>query len=124
VFCFVGWRGHTVLIDNHDVAGLPKAPDMITVSVDGQEASEYLNGDRDRAKVAGIKHKIRIAWEDGSRDPFTAEFSLPIKSDMYLLSIPKLLAGQNAVEVFNQAPQAPAPSQQDEEIDTTGHIDM
>jgi hypothetical protein len=115
VFIFVGWRGHVVLIDNHDVEGLTAAP--VTVSIVGKIGAEYFRGDRDRVSLAGINHKIRIDFSDG-QPPFTGTFRLPLKNDMYLLSIPKLLSGQgDAVELFIQAAQ---PRQSEEEIITDG----
>jgi hypothetical protein len=116
VFIFVGWRGHTLLIDNHDVAGLPDAPDLIRISIDGGEGVEFFNGDRDRISLAGIKHKIRIDFSDGSA-PFDGSFRLLLRADMYILSIPTLINKQSdAVEVFVQSvqPHISEPEEEDE----------
>jgi hypothetical protein len=53
---------------------------------------EFFRNDRDIFDVGGGAHRIDIEFSDGT-PPFTGAFSLPIKHDMYILSIPKLLGG-------------------------------
>jgi hypothetical protein len=106
------------LIDNRNVQDINlRAPDLITVSVDGQPALEFLRGDRDRFTVKGIKHRIRIEFSDGMADgtpPFEGAFELPLKGDMYILSVPKLLQGiEPFVEVFHSAPEPRSPEEEE-----------
>jgi hypothetical protein len=97
VILFILNRGHSLLVDNHSVESPQlRAPDMIKISVDGGKALEFFRNDRDIFDVGGGGHRIVIEFSDGT-PAFTAAFSLPIKDDMYLLSIPKML---NGVEPF------------------------
>ncbi len=99
IFLFMFSRGHTLLVDNKSVAGLP-AVSMMTVKVDMGKAVEFLSGDRDRFTVVGSRHTIRIEFFDG-RPPFIGEITLPLGPDQFLLSVPKLIAGIDpAWEVF------------------------
>jgi hypothetical protein len=98
---FTMYRGHTLLIDNKsiDEANL-QAPDMITVTVDKNKTLDFFRGDRDRFEVSGAKHRIQVKFTDG-RPPFEAVFKLPLKPDMFLLSIPKMINGiEPCVEEF------------------------
>ncbi|MDR2054066.1 MAG: hypothetical protein LBP80_11695 [Treponema sp.] len=101
---FTVYRGHTLLVDNRDTEEGLRASDLITVSVDGGEGLEFFRGDRDRFAVAGARHRIRIEF-GGGQAPFEREFSLPIRDDMYLLSVPKMLNDLPFVEVFHTAPE-------------------
>lgn len=114
IFLFVNYRGHTVLVDNKNVEELNlQAPNMITVSLNGGRALEFFRGDRDRFSVTGSKHHITIEFS-GSGEVFEADFRLRLKDDMYLLSIPKLLASiEPFVEVFRQMDQ-PRSNEDDE----------
>jgi hypothetical protein len=118
---FVINRGHSLLVDNRNVQEINlRAPDLITVSVDGQPALEFLRGDRDRFTVKGIKHRIRVEFSNGasvgSSDgtaPFEGAFELPLKGDMYILSVPKMIQGiEPFVEVFHTAPEPRAPEEE------------
>ena len=110
---FTVYRGHTLLVDNRNTDEGLRAPDLITVSVDGGKGLEFFRGDRDRFTVAGARHRIRIEFGDGS-PPFEREFSLPIRDDMYMLSVPRMLNDLPFVEVFHTAPEPRAP--EDEEL--------
>jgi hypothetical protein len=113
VILFLLYRGHTLLVDNRP-GETPElsAPDMITVSVDGGTDLEFFRGDRDRFAVTGSKHRIRIEFSDGAQ-PFEGSFTLPVKEDMYLLSIPKMLKGMEPfVEAFKVAPEPPSPAEE------------
>jgi hypothetical protein len=93
VTLFVLNRGHSLLVDNRGVEALNlRAPDMITVTVNNGKALEFFRNDRDIFEVGGGTHRINIEFVDGT-SPFTGTFSLPLKHDMYILSIPKMLAG-------------------------------
>ncbi|MDR2739420.1 MAG: hypothetical protein LBB68_06280 [Treponema sp.] len=99
---FVFHRGHSLLVDNHNLQdeGI-RAPDLITVSIDGGYPLEFFRGDRDRYSLGGTNHRIRIEFSDG-RAPFEGAFKLPIKDDMYILSVPKMINGiEPFVEVFH-----------------------
>jgi hypothetical protein len=118
---FVGFRGHTLLVDNHDLAEAGvRAPDIITVSVDRGKGIEFFRGDRDRFILSGSRHVLRVEFSDG-RPPFEAPFTLPLWDDVYLLSIPRALHGiEPAVEVFRAAQEARQTAE--EPIDTGGDI--
>jgi hypothetical protein len=101
---FVSSRGHTLLVDNRDFEDI-EASDLITVYVDRGWGVEYFRGDRDRLTLTGSKHRILVEFSDGS-PPFEGNFTLPIKDDMYLLSVPKMINGiEPFVEVFHTAPE-------------------
>jgi hypothetical protein len=102
VLLFIFNRGHTLLVDNRNLENPElRAPDMITVFIDNQSGLEFFRGDRDRFQVAGTNHRIYIEFSDGA-PPFESAFSLPIRDDVYILSIPGLMAGlDNSVEVFH-----------------------
>jgi hypothetical protein len=110
---FVVNRGHALLVDNRNVQEINlRAPDLITVSVDGQRALELLRGDRDRLMVKGINHHIRVEFSDGA-PPFEGDFKLPLKGDMYLISIPRMMGGiEPFLEVFHTAPEPRAPEEE------------
>jgi hypothetical protein len=74
---------------------------MITITVNNGKALEFFRNDRDIFEVGGGTHRIKIEFADGT-PPFTGTFSLPLKHDMYILSIPKMLAGEEPfVEPFS-----------------------
>jgi hypothetical protein len=98
---FIFNRGHALLVDNRDLQdqGI-RAPDMITVFVDDGNGVEFFRGDRDRFQAAGSKHRISVEFSDGT-PPFEGTFTLPVKDDMYILSIPRMISGiEPFVEVF------------------------
>jgi hypothetical protein len=102
VVLFIFNRGHALLVDNRDLQdqGI-RAPDMITVFVDDGNGLEFFRGDRDRFQAAGSRHRIFIEFSDGN-PPFEGAFTLPIKDDMYILSIPRMISGiEPFVEVFH-----------------------
>jgi hypothetical protein len=110
---FITSRGHTLLIDNRDFENV-EAPDLITVYVDRGGGVEYFRGDRDRLTLVGSKHRILVEFSDGS-PPFEGDFTLPIRDDMYLLSVPKIINGiEPFVEVFHTAPE---PFNEEDEFD-------
>jgi hypothetical protein len=104
VVLFIFNRGHALLVDNRNLQdeGI-RAPGLVTVYVDNQNGLEFLRGDRDRFQVAGSNHRIYIEFDDGM-PPLEKTFTLPIKDDMYILSIPKMISGiEPFVEVFHSA---------------------
>ena len=118
---FVLGKGHTLLIDNKDLADgtLTAAMDGNMVSIDGREASEVYPGDRIMETVKGQTHTVTI--EDMSRrQPIERTITLPLGEDMLLVSIPKLIAGvEPAVEVFvpvNVAPPGESESESKNEF--------
>lgn len=99
-------RRHTILIDNKDAAdGSYRAVNGMEVSIDKQESSEYYPGDRDKALVQGQKHTIKInIFDDNSTIEKT--FTVPLWSDMMIISVPKLVAGiEPWIEPFTMAEQ-------------------
>ncbi|MDR1211206.1 MAG: hypothetical protein LBK40_03130 [Spirochaetaceae bacterium] len=110
---FIFNRGHTLLVDNRDAEGVGRAPDLIEVSVDSSWPLEFFRGDRDRFTVTGSNHRIRISFSDGTPD-FNGTFVLPIRDDMYILSVPKMISGiEPFVEVFHSAPEPRNPDEDD-----------
>ena len=104
ILLFVLNRGHTLIVDNHNVDSL-RAPDLISVSVNNGKALEYFRGDRDLFKVRGSKQQISIEFSDG-KPVFKTTFTLPIGPDMFLLSIPKMINGiEPYIEVFYTQPE-------------------
>jgi hypothetical protein len=101
VVLFLFNRGHTILVDNHDVEALNlRAPDMIKITVDKLKAVEFFRRDRDLFEVGGGRHRVWIEFSDGT-PVFEQTFSLPLMPDMFLLSIPKMVNGvEPYIEVF------------------------
>jgi hypothetical protein len=101
VVIFILNRGHTLLVDNRGIeAENLRAPDLIKVSVDRGKAFEFFRGDRDIFEVGGGGHVIRVEFSDGT-PPLEKNFSLPLGPDMFLLSIPRMIRGdENYIEVF------------------------
>lgn len=106
-FLFVMNRGHTLLVDNRTVeAENLQAPDRIKISVDRGKALEFFRGDRDLFEVGGGRHLIRVEFPGGG-PPVEKRFSLPLGPDMFLLSIPRMLRGdENFIEVFETRPES------------------
>jgi hypothetical protein len=112
---FVFNRGHTLLVDNRNLAdeGI-RAPDLIKVSIDGGNPLEFFRGDRDRYTLGGSNHRIRVEFS-GGEPPFEGPFKLPLKDDMYILSVPMMINGlEPFVEVFHTVRENTAPT--DEEL--------
>jgi len=106
-FVFVKGKGHTLILDNKDSDdGSVKAVESLSVSVDGQDPIDLSSGDRDMAKVRGQNHRVEITIQ-GQKS--ATRITVPLKEDVVLLSLPKLLAGQPAVSKF--VPKVEAPSQ-------------
>jgi hypothetical protein len=100
---FVTSRGHTLLIDNRNGEGSPRANQagQIAVRVDDKEPLKLFEGDRGRLTVTGSKHRIRVEFP-GGKAPFEGAFTLPLYNDMYLLSVPRMVGGvEPFVEVFH-----------------------
>lgn len=90
---FLNFRGHTILVDNKaSPDGAAAAVPLMKVSIDAGKAVEFFAGDRDRFAVVGSSHRIRIDFADG-RASVERRFRHPIGIDVFLLSVPKLLAG-------------------------------
>ncbi|MDR1748381.1 MAG: hypothetical protein LBR47_04915 [Spirochaetaceae bacterium] len=106
ILLFVFNRGYTLLVDNRGAGdGSYSVPDLIRVSIDGGKGVEFFRNDRDRFPVRGTEHRIRIDFSDG-RQPVETEFRLGLKDDMYLLSIPQMIAGTEPfVEPFYVQPE-------------------
>jgi hypothetical protein len=111
---FIFNRGHTLLVDNHNLQeeGI-RAPDLIKISIDGGYPLEFFRGDRDRYNLGGSNHRIRVEFSDGTA-PFDGTFRLPIKDDMYILSVPKMINGlEPFVEVFHTVRENRAPEEEE-----------
>jgi hypothetical protein len=118
VLLFVLNRGHTLLVDNRNVESPAlRAPDMITVTVDRGKPLELFRGDRDLFEVGGGEHLLQVEFSDGT-PTFEARFRLPLKPDMFLVSIPKMINGiEPAIEVFHTQPE---PRTDDAEVEAVG----
>jgi hypothetical protein len=105
---FVVNRGHTLLVDNRGLeAENLRAPDIIKVSVDRGKGLELLRGDRDMLEVRGGSHLIRVEFPGGG-PPLEKRVTLSLMPDMFLLSIPRMIRGdENCVEVFSARPESP-----------------
>ena len=91
---FVLGKGHTILVDNKDLAdGSAKAIDGVLVSIDGREPLELYKGDRDMVKVKGQGHRVSVE-PIGGGEKKEAKLSLPIGTDTLILSVPKLAGNQ------------------------------
>jgi len=112
---FVFGKGHTILVDNKPSKdGSVSAIDGVMVSIDGREALELYAGDRDMVLVKGQRHRVSVELVTGERKIDKMSFTLPIDTDVLLLSVPKLAAGQeNYIEPFVQRDQ-PRPA--DEQV--------
>lgn len=99
-------RRHTVLIDNKDAPdGSYSAINGMEVSIDRLESSEYYPGDRDKANIQGQKHTITVTTFDDNKT-IQKSFTLPLWSNMMLISVPKLVAGiEPWIETFTVAEQ-------------------
>jgi hypothetical protein len=104
VLIFVLNRGHALLVDNRDTDNL-RATDLIKVTVDGKSL-DFFRGDRDIFRVRGSRHRLRVEYMDG-KPPFETVFSLALRPDMYLLSIPKITNGlADSITVFRSQPES------------------
>jgi hypothetical protein len=121
IILFVLNRGHTILIDNHDVEALNlRAPDMIKISVDKSKAVEFFRRDRDIFAVGGSRHRARIEFSDGT-PVFEQTFTLPLMPDVFLLSIPKMIKGvEPFIEVFHSQQEVRNRDDEDDEEDNGG----
>jgi hypothetical protein len=111
---FISNRGHTLLVDNHNLQeeGI-RAPDLIKISIDDGYPLDFFRGDRDRYNLGGSNHRIRVEFSDGTA-PFEGTFKLPIKDDMYILSVPKMINGlEPFVEVFHTVRENRAPEEEE-----------
>ncbi len=116
---FFTHRGHTLLVDNKGAAdGSYQAVKLMNVKIDKQNEKEMMSGDRIRLTASGQKHKILVEFTDG-RQPVEREFILPIKEDMYLLSVPKMLAEMDFVEPFRTSDQVREVREEDPEEPTS-----
>lgn len=97
---FVTGKGHTLLVDNKDVAGTDlKAYSLVKITVDNLKPSEETKGDRDKFMVKGQKHKI-VLEVPGDPDKIVRYITIPMGSEIVLISIPKLASGQDPFEIF------------------------
>lgn len=107
---FVMGKGHTVLIDNKDSPdGTLKAMDGVMVSVDRLEALELYPGDRDKADVKGQRHRVTVESLDGSTK-IAKNFTLPLGKEMFILSVPKVVAGVEPFVDLFMPKDMPVPS--------------
>ena len=100
VLVFVLGKGHTLLVDNKDVAGTDlRAYSLVKITVDNLKPSEETKGDRDMFKIKGQRHKI-VLEVPGDPNKIVRYVTIPMGSEIVLLSIPKLAAGQDPFETF------------------------
>jgi hypothetical protein len=108
MMAFVFGKGHTILLDNKDSGdGSVKAFENVTVTVDGQEPTELASGDRDMAKVRAQWHTIKL---DINGQIVEKKITVPLGTNVLLLSLPKLVAGvEPAIIPFVAADEPPPP---------------
>jgi len=93
VFVFLNGRGHTLLIDNKSLPdGSVQAFRRVKVFVDGNEPLELYARDRELVKLTGQTHRVRIETQEGATR-LEATFRIDLKTDMVLLSVPKMASG-------------------------------
>ncbi len=94
---FIG-KMHTILLDNKTLeAGgqTYKAFQIVEVQVDKTGFMELAARDRDKVTVKGQGHKVTVRYMDEYYEDIekTWKFSVPLGSEMMLLSIPALVGG-------------------------------
>lgn len=118
---FAAGRGHTLLVDNIPVDDLPALPN-VKVSINAQSGAKpvvFMAGDRVRFFVRGTKLRVKIEAEGSAaanldlRLPFEAVLPLPLRPDVFILSLPRLLAGKQPLDVFVSTPP---PTTEDEPV--------
>jgi hypothetical protein len=77
--------------------------------VNGGEPMEFMAGDRDMAVVRAQWHTIKV---DINGQVVEKKFTVPLGEEMVLLSIPKLLAGQEPAVVPFVLENAPPPPEE------------
>jgi len=98
---FIG-RQHTILVDNKTVTLADgseiKALSTVVVRVDKQDEMELAARDRDQYIVMAQRHTITITYTDDQWEEhtFSRTFSVPVGLDMVIISIPTLVAHQDA----------------------------
>lgn len=101
-------KGHTILLDNKDSEdGTLKAYEEVSVSVDGQEAIDFMSGDRDMVKVRAQSHTLRITVNGQATEK---KITVPVGMEMALVSIPKLVAGREPFVTPFVPKDQPAPA--------------
>jgi hypothetical protein len=121
VLVFILGKGHTLLVDNKDVEGMPNvvAFDDVVVGVDRQETTELTSGDRDMFKVTGQRHRVTMEIM-GQPEKVVKDIVLPLGQDMILVSLPKLAAGiEPYLEPFKPL-ETVTPSRDSETFTITG----
>lgn len=102
VLMFLIGRQHTILVDDKTIMLADgteiKALSTVEVRIDKQEQMELAARDRDQYVVTGQRHTITVAYTDSQWDEhtFSREFEVPIGLDMVIISIPTLVARQDA----------------------------
>jgi hypothetical protein len=100
VLVFFTGKGHTLLVDNKDVAGTDlKAYSLVKITVDNLKPSEETKGDRDMFKIKGQTHRI-VLEVPGDPNKIVRSLTVPMGSEIVLISIPKLAAGLDPFETF------------------------
>jgi len=119
VLVFVFGKGHTLLVDNKDVAGTDlRAYSLVKITVDNLKPSEETKGDRDMFKIKGQKHRI-VLEVPGDPNKIVRYVTIPMGSEIVLLSIPKLAAGQDPFETFVPA-EAVTPDREAQSFTSAG----
>lgn len=119
VLVFVLGKGHTLLVDNKDVAGTDlRAFSLVKITVDNLKPSEETKGDRDMFKIAGQRHKI-VLEVPGDPNKIVKYITVPMGSDITLISLPKLAAGQDPFLPFVPA-EAVTPDRESQTFTSAG----
>lgn len=98
---FIG-RQHTILVDDKTMTladgSEVKALATVQVQVDKQPKMELAARDRDQYIVTNQKHTLTITYTDAqwNEKTFSRTFKVPVGQDMVIISIPTLVAKQDA----------------------------
>ncbi|MBL8967861.1 MAG: hypothetical protein JNG85_12715 [Spirochaetaceae bacterium] len=99
---FLSGRTHTVIVDYKGAEdGSYQAVEQVSVTVGENEALEYMGGDfRDKVTVRSQRQKLVIEPFSGG-DKIEKTFTIPVGTDVILLSVAKAAAGiEPFVETF------------------------
>ncbi|MCX7655425.1 MAG: hypothetical protein N2Z76_02745 [Treponemataceae bacterium] len=103
-YIFVTYRAHTLLLDNKGIPGKGLAAlSQVRIQIDTQKPIELGPNERDKITVVGRKHRVVITGKEQITPLVEKDITLEIGPDMYLLSLPALVAGaEDAITPFVQ----------------------
>lgn len=98
---FLIGKQHTVLLDNKTITVNDveiRALKLVEVQIDKLDSLEFAPRDRDKVDVTRKKHTITVSYTDDNWEElsFTRTFRLPLMEEMFIISIPTLVADPDA----------------------------